>query len=218
MTRSRRSNAAALALLLLASPASAVKTEQVFITFRPTIDIEDSERAALAPLLEHPFQLVVEDGLSELNRTQVGLRKWPVGRPRPLAPTTDLHQIFSQGLHERLTSWGLPLQPEQAPHTLTITLRRLDVYEKVTPAGMSHYTGVVDLGLSLSDASGAELWAGESREETIRFGRDESSENTSEVLGDSTLRALIELLEDPTLLNAWEESVEAASTPDVIDD
>ena len=196
---------AAGALLAWSEPSQAGRTEQVVITFRPTTALAAAELQTWRPIRTVPVNLLVEDGLTDENRALIGQRKWPVGRPYKLQPTSDLKAVLGPGLVKHASTWGLLIEPD-APSTLRITLTSANVYERVRFFGMSSYYGDASLSLSLVDARGTELWTGETSKETYRFGRDESDENTSEVISDAVVQGLAELLGDPHLQAAWVDS------------
>ena len=199
---------AAGALLAWSEPTQAVRAEQVVITFRPTTALAAAEVEAWRPIRTVPVNMVVEDGLTDENRALIGHRKWPAGRPRELHPTGDLVAVMRTGLPAHAATWGLLIEPEGAPCTLRITLTSAGVYERVRSFGMSNYTGNASISVALLDTHGAELWTGKASEETYRFGRDESDENTSEVISDAVVQGLAKLLSDPHLQAAWVESAE----------
>lgn len=198
----------ACGLTASATPAFAAKVEPVAITFRPTTRLDAAAVMNWRSIHTLPVTLVVEDGLTESNHQSIGQRKWPVGRPYELKPTTDLAKVIGLSLPEYATSWGLLIKPEAAPHTLLLTLTSVHVYERLRATGLSSYTGNASIELVLQNSDGAELWSGEASDETHRFGRAESDENTSEVICDAVVRSLAALLRDLHLQTAWVDSAE----------
>ena len=185
----------------LGSPSWAKDYKKITLSFRP----QETVSATTVTLAGSVSQRPIGFGMSENRKTpdplQVGAQlddgeesyKW-----LSTGPVLPAVSGFVTGV---LREWFVILD-DGAPLRLNLELIHYFVTETEQFVG-STYAADVAIRASLRDAEHQELWTGNVRGESHRFGQDESADNCNEVLSDALKSALANLLQDQGLLSAW---------------
>ncbi len=188
----------ALTLVLGSSPRPLV---DVPLSWRPTDDSAGAANAAsrafkLSKVQVKPFVDRRED------KALVGENREDRDRRYPVTTRDDVGAFVASGLSRVFKDAGVPVVG-QGDLVLSGEVTRFMVDED------DIYRASVSVDLTLSDASGHELWKGFVTGSAKRFGRSYQLENYMEVLSDAVVRIARQVCEDQRLVHA----VEAASAP-----
>jgi len=191
--------AAALLLLLTSSSAFAKRKtlENVTLAYIPTTTLGDKEAVDLTGMLKTKIRLgEFADRRSEKKLIGENREKADKGKVLPVSTRDDVAAWIKARFSDELGRYGLSVVDSGGDVVLSGEVRRFFVTEDST------YGGDVGILITLTDASGKELWQGMANGAATRWGRSYKLENYQEAWSDSLFEAIYSLMENPEFRKA----------------
>jgi hypothetical protein len=177
-----------------APPARRDKLENSPLVWKPTTKVASLGVVDISGLSNVKLQVPkVADGRQ--NPTLLGENKEKAA-PRIITTSDDVPAFVTEHMKQLISGAGINVADAGATHILKAELKQFYVEEIDT------YKGDARLVVTLTNASGKELWAGTTGGSATRFGRSYKAENYYETLSDSLLEATYNLLKNPTFHDA----------------
>lgn len=175
--------------------------KKIVLDFRPQETVSSTTVVVPAPVTKQPIRLVTSDHRDLADDLIVGAQMDDANVSFQYRATEPVLPSVSGFVALVLREWFVTLG-EEAPLRLNLELAQYYVTETEYFVGSS-YSAVVAFRASLRDVLDHELWSGNVRGESSRYGQDGSADNCNEVLSDALKSALAMILQDQSLLNSW---------------
>jgi len=183
-----------LVALMISGCASHLHTN-VPLVWKPTNDIHSITTENLAPL--HARKIKVDSFVDKRNtHAEIG-KNIEDGINKPVTTSEDIAAWSTDRFKKILVQYGVSPVENNADVVLKGEVLHFYVTEDKT------YKGSIGLKITAIDSSGAVIWQGETTGSTKRVGRSYSLENYYEVLSDSYLEAINNLLTNRSFIQAF---------------
>lgn len=183
-----------LVALMISGCASHLHTN-VPLVWKPTNDIHAITTENLAPLYARKIKV---DSFVDKRKTnaEIGMNIED-GTHKPVTTSEDIAAWSTDRFKKILVQYGVSPVENNADVVLKGEVLHFYVTEDKT------YKGSIGLKITAIDSSGAVIWQGETTGSTKRVGRSYSLENYYEVLSDSYLEAINNLLTNRSFIQAF---------------
>lgn len=183
-----------LVALMISGCASHLHTN-VPLVWKPTNDIHAITTENLAPLYARKIKV---DSFVDKRNTNAEIGKnIEDGTHKPVTTSEDIAAWSTDRFKKILVQYGVSPVENNADVVLKGEVLHFYVTEDKT------YKGSIGLKITAIDGSGAVIWQGETTGSTKRVGRSYSLENYYEVLSDSYLEAINNLLTNRSFIQAF---------------
>lgn len=197
--------------LLAAVPADAASGPfEIALRYVPQESVGTSSAILPLGVNERAVTLTLEDGRTAPDPAVIGETTDDDDRIWPVRSSGDVVAFASEVLTKNAGDWGIRTAAD-APLKLNGKLMRFRIVESNKAVG-STYNAEVQVGFTLLDSRGRELWRGTSAGDATRYGRARSADNMNEVLSDALKEAYAGLFNDSGLHSAWMGKPAASSS------
>ncbi len=184
-----------LFVALLTSGCASQLHTNVPLVWKPTSDIHSITTKNLAPLCARKIK--VDAFVDKRNtNTEIG-KNIEDGTNKPVTTSEDIAAWSTDRFKKILVQYGVSPVENNADVVLKGEVLHFYVTEDKT------YKGSIGLKITAMSSSGAVIWQGETTGSVKRFGRSYSLENYYEVLSDSYLEAINNLLTNTSFIQAF---------------
>jgi len=185
----------------VAAPVLAKKNvTRLELEFTPQQSVATAEVTLNPAMQERAVSVRVADGRPG-DREVIGSRTDDDDRRFDLTAGNDVAEFVAASTRQQLRTWDVAVG-DDADLVLDGKVMSFKVVESNQAVGAT-YNGSVQVSFELKNSSGTVLWSGTGSGDATRYGKKFSSDNANEVLSDSLIEALANLLSNSDLHAAW---------------